>query len=78
MKIYLDTNILGVRIFGSYSEAERIRTSDVNALFQKIENGLIDATVSFYVLQELYALCETFATGAAIAPFPIHLTVPMS
>ena len=64
MKVYLDTTVLGVRVFGPFSEKERERYPDVQSLFAKIDGGEIDAAVSFYALQELHALCAELDADA--------------
>lgn len=69
MKIYLDTTVVSVQVFGGFSEQERKRHPDVQALFAKIDGGEIDATVSFYVLQELYAICAELADAAELETF---------
>jgi len=69
MKVYLDTNVVSVQLFGAFSEQERERYPDVQALFAKIDGGEIDATVSFYVLQELYAICAELADATELETF---------
>jgi len=69
MKVYLDTTVVSVQIFGGFSERERGRYSDVQMLFARIDGGEIDAVVSFYVLQELSALCAELADGAELETF---------
>jgi predicted nucleic acid-binding protein len=69
MKIYLDTTVVSIQIFGGFSEKERRRYADVQALFTKIDSGKIDAIVSFYVLQKLYALCTELAEDATVETF---------
>ena len=61
MKVYLDTSVVSVQVFGGFSENERERYPDVQTLFARIDDGEIDAIVSFYVLQELYAICADLA-----------------
>jgi predicted nucleotidyltransferase len=70
MKVYLDTTVVSIQIFGGVSEQERKRHSDVLALFAKVDGGEIDAIVSFYVLQELYAICVELAMLENLRPSP--------
>lgn len=69
MKVYLDTTVVSIQLFGSFSERERERRSDVKKLFAKIDSGEVDATVSFYVLQELYMICTELADAAELELF---------
>lgn len=69
MKVYLDTTVVGLQVFGGFSELERQRHADVQALFARIDGGDVDATVSFYVLQELYAICAELAEGTEVEIF---------
>jgi predicted nucleic acid-binding protein len=69
MKVYLDTTVVSVQIFGGFSEQERERHSDVQTLFAKIDSGEIDAIVSFYVLQELYTICAELSDAAELETF---------
>lgn len=62
MKAYLDTSIVNVLLFGEHSIKEKKRHVSVKALFEKINAGRIDAIVSIYAIQEIFAFCKlTFA-----------------
>ena len=50
MKIYLDTNILGVLLFGAFSEEEQKRFPDVQKLFTAIDGGELETIVFFSLL----------------------------
>ncbi|MBN1887436.1 MAG: type II toxin-antitoxin system VapC family toxin [Thermoflexales bacterium] len=52
MKIYLDTSVLVVFLYGEIEEPERFRST--RALFNRIEAGEIEAVISFYAMQEIY------------------------
>jgi predicted nucleic acid-binding protein len=52
MKIYLDTCVLVVFLYGEFEEPERFRST--RALFDRIEAGEIEAVISFYAMQEIY------------------------
>ena len=59
MKAYLDTSVIHVLLFGEYTERDRERFPETRALFEAIDQRRLDAIVSFYALQEIYAFCRT-------------------
>ncbi len=69
MKVYLDTSVISIQLFGDFSESERERYADVQALFARIDSGEITASVSFYVFQELYAICAELADASELEVF---------
>lgn len=56
MKIYLDTSVILVYLFGRYSEPERHPV--VSQLFDKIRTGQLLACISLYAFQEIYKFCQ--------------------
>jgi len=50
MKVYLDTSVLNVWLFGREQETERY--AQVCHLFEAINAGMVQAIVSLYSLQE--------------------------
>jgi predicted nucleic acid-binding protein len=72
MKIYLDTTILTVYLFGQ--QLHSARHVDAVALFATVDAGLVEAVVSLYALQELCSYCyNTFPP--AQAPHATRLAV---
>lgn len=69
MKVYLDTAVVSIQVFGAFSEQERKRYPDVRALFAQIDGGNLEATVSFYVLQELYTICAELVEATELEAF---------
>ncbi len=53
MKIYLDSSVVIVFLFGRFREPERY--SDVEQMFAHILAGEIEGVLSFYALPEIYA-----------------------
>lgn len=58
MKVYLDTTVIQVLLFGEHTERDRKRRPETLALFEAIDQRKLDAVVSFYALQEIYAFCQ--------------------
>jgi len=56
MKIYLDTSVILVYLFGRYKEPER--HTAVSQLFDKIRTGQLFACISLYAFQEIYRFCQ--------------------
>ena len=56
MKIYLDTSVILVYLFGQYKEPERHAT--VSQLFDEIRVGELFACISLYAFQEIYGFCQ--------------------
>lgn len=56
MKIYLDSSVILVYLFGRYSEPERYVA--VSKLFDKIRSGQYLGCISLYAFQEIYAFCQ--------------------
>ncbi|NOZ70136.1 MAG: type II toxin-antitoxin system VapC family toxin [Deferribacteres bacterium] len=58
MKIYLDTSVINIYLFGRYSETEIRKFSHVSALFNLINSNKIHALISLYTLQEVFIFCK--------------------
>lgn len=58
MKIYLDTSVINIYLFGAYSEIETKKFAYVAKLFELINAHQIHAIVSLYTLQEIYVFCK--------------------
>ncbi|MBI5181867.1 MAG: hypothetical protein HZA06_03020 [Nitrospirae bacterium] len=58
MKIYLDTSVINIYLFGAYSEIEAKRVAPVNKLFELINAKQMHTIVSLYTLQEIYVFCK--------------------
>jgi predicted nucleic acid-binding protein len=56
VKIYLDTSVILVYLFGRYSEPERHAV--VSQLFDKIRTEELIACISLYAFQEIYGFCQ--------------------
>ena len=65
MKLYLDTSVVSVQILGGYSDLDKQRSADTLNVFKQIDDGRLDAVVSFYVLQELYSVLKPRTTGVS-------------
>ncbi len=65
MKIYLDTSVINVYLFGKYSEAETTKVPHVSNLFNIINSGKIHALISLYTLQEVFMFCKKIFRGEA-------------
>lgn len=58
MKVYLDTSVINIYLFGKYSEVETHRLSAVSKVFRLINSKRINAMVSIYSIQEIYSFCK--------------------
>lgn len=58
MRIYLDTSVIAVYLFGKHSEAEAGRFPPVKKLFDLINAHKVSATISLYTVQEIYSFCK--------------------
>jgi hypothetical protein len=58
LKIYLDTSVINVYLFGRYSDIEADRFPVVNGLFELINSKKLRAIVSLYSIQEIYSFCK--------------------
>ncbi len=56
MKIYLDTSVILVYLFGRHPEPERYAA--VSQLFDRIRAGQPFACISLYAFQEIYRFCQ--------------------
>ena len=64
MKVYLDTSVINVFLFGQHSKKEAKRLPAVNELFKRINDKHLHAFISLYTLQEIYSFCKMhFSTG---------------
>jgi len=55
MKVYLDTTVITLLLFGTKTHPER--HSEVTDFFTRLDAGGLQAVVSIYALQELCAFC---------------------
>jgi predicted nucleic acid-binding protein len=55
MKVYLDTTVITLLLFGAQTDPGRHR--EVTAFFVELDKGGVQAVVSIYALQELCAFC---------------------
>lgn len=58
MKIYLDTSVINIYLFGEYSDVETNRFPAVSKLFKLINSKKMLAIVSLYSIQEIYSFCK--------------------
>ncbi len=58
MKIYLDTSVINIYLFGRFSEVEIKKVSPVSILFKLINSGKIHAIISLYTIQEVFIFCK--------------------
>ncbi|MBI4689291.1 MAG: type II toxin-antitoxin system VapC family toxin [Nitrospirae bacterium] len=58
MKVYLDTSVINIYLFGKYSELETERVPSVDRLFKLINEEKINALLSLYSIQEIYIFCK--------------------
>ena len=58
MKIYLDTSVINIYLFGKYSVVETRRFPAVTKIFRLINANKISAIVSIYSIQEVYCFCK--------------------
>ncbi len=73
MKVYLDTSVTNVWLFGREKEAERFEQTV--RLFDAINAGQLEAIVSLYTVQEVCAYCaENFPVGvvATVSRLAVH------
>ena len=59
MKIYLDTSVINIYLFGRFSEAEAKRFPIVVKLFDLINSNKVHAVISLYSIQEIFVFCKT-------------------
>jgi len=69
LKIYLETSVIIIKLFGASSEQERYRYPFVESLFELINEKRVNAITSLYTLQELYAFCQDICTVDEIEHF---------
>ena len=69
MKLYLDTSVVSIELFGGFSEREKERYPQVVALFDATNSGRTDAIVSLYTMQEVYGLCRQICSENEIEFF---------
>ena len=69
MKIYIDTSVILIKLFGASSEREKSRYPFVEELFELINTMRVNAIISLYVLQEIYAFCRQICTESEIEYF---------
>lgn len=69
MKIYVETSVILIALFGDSSEREKSRYPFVQELFEWINTKRVNAIISLYVLQEIYAFCLQICTGLEIEHF---------
>lgn len=55
MKVYLDTTVITLLLFGAQTDTSRHR--EVTDFFVELDKGSVQAVVSIYALQELCAFC---------------------
>lgn len=58
MKIYLDTSVINVYLFGKFSDVDRKKVPQVSLLFKLINAGKIHAVISLYTIQEVFVFCK--------------------
>lgn len=58
MKIYLDTSVINVYLFGRFSEAEAKRFPVVIRFFDLINSNKVHAVISLYSIQEVFVFCK--------------------
>lgn len=58
MKIYLDTSVINIYLFGEYSDVETTRFPAVSKLFELMNSKKMGAVVSLYSIQEVYSFCK--------------------
>lgn len=82
MKVYLDTTIITLLLFGQKRNPERFE--EVRQLFDAIDNGQVAAVISIYALQELCSFCyanfptEDAPTVTRLAFYELLLTPLLS
>jgi predicted nucleic acid-binding protein len=58
LKIYLDTSVINIYLFGKYSTVKAERFLAVSKLFEIINSKRMRAIVSLYSIQEIYSFCK--------------------
>jgi predicted nucleic acid-binding protein len=58
LKVYIDTSVTNIYLFGKFSEKETSRSLPVHYLFKLINSGKTHAVISLYSIQEIYAFCK--------------------
>lgn len=58
MKAYLDTVVIQVLLFNRFTLLDQERLPETEALFAAIDQKRLDAVMSLYTLQEIYAFCR--------------------
>jgi len=56
LKIYLDTSVINVYLFGKYSEIEATRFPAVDKLFELVNEKGLHAIVSLYSIEETHTM----------------------
>lgn len=56
MKVYFDTSVVNVFLFGK--EREKARYPSVIEVFDALNKGKIEGLISMYTLQEIHAFCQ--------------------
>lgn len=59
MKVYVDTSVINVKLFGEYSKIETERYPSVIDIFNRINSGQIQAIISLHAFQEIYVFCKS-------------------
>jgi predicted nucleic acid-binding protein len=59
LKVYLDTSVINIYLFGKYSEVESKKVPAVHNLFNLINSNKIHAVTSLYSIQEIFIFCKT-------------------
>jgi len=55
-KVYIDTSVTNVYLFGRDAEAERY--SPTEHLFRLLDSRVVDGVISLYTIQEIYSYCQ--------------------
>lgn len=55
-KVYLDTSVVNVYLFGKDVEVERY--SPTKHLLQLVDSRVVDGVISLYTIQEIYSYCQ--------------------
>ena len=58
MKIYLDTSIINIYLFGRFSGAEAKRFPIIVKLFDLINSNKFHAVISLYSIQKIFVFCK--------------------
>jgi len=65
LKIYLDTSVINVFLFGRYSDTEKPRLPATKRLFSLMDEKHIDAVISLYSIQEVFSFCKKIFASEA-------------